>query len=301
MSEHLIGRLVQTSTKNNYRKGPCACGSCSVFTPWSYCNSTNDIRDWSYATDTCCGGFCTSQPRCAPPNKDECSIGLSKRKQDPLVYHGWDKNAPNLKCVYNLDKIDTIAQVNNFENKFGKNNIVKEKFCTQKVNTCTKDMKECSRLKSIGEGGNECRRWFESQPTHIQDATMQNYCLSSNTEDCKCVNRAETDKYQKLKGIHSINDGCWYTACANRSKYLVPSHLVDPVCPDKMCQVIYDIIGHGDVSIYENDIVCNFGESTDDNNNVQENESLKFIYIYKYEIIVSVILVILLVFMFMLF
>jgi len=122
-------------------------------------------------------------------------------------------------------------------------------------------MKECSRLKSIGEGGNECRMWFEKQNPNIQDATIQNYCLRHNTEDCKCINRADNTTYQAMKGAHSINDGCWYTPCANRSgKYLIPTNLVKPTCPDKLCQVLFDIIEDGNVSIdhVQNDIVCKF-------------------------------------------
>jgi hypothetical protein len=90
---------------------------------------------------------------------------------------------------------------------------------------------------------------------------MQNYCLRHNTEDCKCINRANNSAYQVMKGTHLINDGCWYTACANRSgKYLVPTQLVNPNCPDKMCQVLFDIIKTGDVSIdhVQNDIMCKF-------------------------------------------
>jgi hypothetical protein len=225
------------------------------------CHTTNNIRDWQVGSDSCCGGFCTSQPRCAHPDRDECEIGRSSKGQDPLIYYGWDKQSPNLKCIYNIDNIDTRAQVLAYKGKFGENNDIEAKYCTQKVNTCPKGMRECSRLKSIGEGGNECRMWFESQPTYVQDATMQNYCLRHNTEDCKCINRADNSAYQAMKGAHSINDGCWYTACANRSgKYLVPTQLTNPTCPDKMCQVLFDIIKDGDVSIdhVQNDIVCQF-------------------------------------------
>lgn len=261
MGEHVVGRLVQTSQKQQYQPGDCRCFHCSAFSARVPCHSTHNITDWQIATDSCCGGFCTSQPRCAHPDRDECEIGRSTQGQDPLIYYGWDKQAPNLKCIYNLDKIDTRAQVLAYKDKFGENNDIEAKYCTQKVNKCPKGMNECSRLKSIGEGGNECRIWFERQPIHVKDATMQNYCLRHNTEDCKCINRAENTAYQAMKGAHSINDGCWYTACANRSgKYLVPTQLTNPTCPDKMCQVIFDIIEDGNVSIdhVQNDIVCQF-------------------------------------------
>jgi hypothetical protein len=260
MSEHIIGRLVQTSKSHQYQPGDCRCFHCSAFSPRIPCNTTNNIRDWQVGVDNCCGGFCTTQPRCVHPDRNECEIGRSSKGQDPLIFYGWDKKAPNIQCVYNLDKIDTRKQVLAYTDKFGENNDIEAQYCTQKVKSCPKGMKECSRLKSIGEGGDECRKWFEKQPTFIKNATMQNYCLRHNTEDCKCINRSENQAYQAMKGAHSINDGCWYTACANKSKYLVPPHLINPECPDKLCQVLYDIIDTGNVSIdnVQNDIVCKF-------------------------------------------
>lgn len=313
MGEHVVGRLVQTSQKHQYQPGDCRCFHCSAFSARVPCHSTHNIRDWQVGTDSCCGGFCTSQPRCAHPDRDECELGRSSKNEDPLVYYGWDKQAPNLKCIYNLDKIDTRTQVLAYKDKFGENNDIEAKYCTQKVNTCTKGVNECSRLKSIGEGGNECRMWFEKQPAHIRDATMQNYCLRHNTEDCKCINRADNSAYQAMKGAHSINDGCWYSACANRGKYLVPTQLNNPTCPDKMCQVLFDIIEDGNVSIdhVQNDIVCKFDQPpntptptpptpptptpptppTPDTNSV-EKTFIEFAKRYKYELLAIAILLI---------
>lgn len=315
MGEHVVGRLVQLSQKHQYQPGECRCFHCSAFTPKMRCNKTNNIWDWQVGTNTCCGGFCTAQPRCVHPDRDECRIGFSSKNQDPLLSFGWDGNAPRLKCVYNLDQIDTRSQVLAYKDKFGENNDVESKYCTQKVATCPSGMKECSRLKSIGEGGNECRTWFEKQPAHIQDATIQNYCLHNKTEDCKCVNRGESDVYNAMKGAHSINDGCWFNACANRSgKYLVPTQLVNPKCPDKICQVLFDIIKDGNVSIdhVQNDIVCKFDRHpsepskplppTNPNPEPPQPEPKKtfldFALRYKYElIIISILAVILLVVM----
>ena len=175
-------------------------------------------------------------------------------------------------------------------------------------------MKECSRLKSIGEGGNECRKWFEKQPSHVQDATIQNYCLRHNTEDCKCINRGYNRSYQAMKGAHAINDGCWYSACANRSgKYLVPSQLANPSCPDNLCQVLFDIVEDGNVSIdhVQNDITCKFDRNPPEPSSkpappkptpndpdppvlIPENTFFDFANKYRYELIASAILVVLL-------
>jgi len=310
MGEHIIGRLIQRSQKHQYQPGDCRCFHCSAFSEKVPCHKTNNISDWIVGSDTCCGGFCMSQNRCVHPDRDECEIGRSSKKQDPLIFYGWDNKAPNLKCVYDLEKIDTREQVLAYKDKFGENNDIEAKYCTQKVTSCPNGMKECSRLKSIGEGGNECRMWFERQPNHIKDATIQNYCLRHNTEDCKCVNRADSSTYQAMKGAHSINDGCWYTSCANKSgKYLVPSQLVNPSCPDKLCQVLFDIIKTGNVSIdhVKNDIVCNFNKDpskpidvkpnpikpdNDKNDELKLTDSLiQFIKQYRYELLSVVILI----------
>ena len=265
MGEHITGRLVQTSQTNQYLPGEqsCDCFYCTAFTEKVPCQTTQNIQDWEIGTNSCCSGFCTSQPTCAKPERAECDIGRSSNDLDPLISFGWDREAPNLKCVYNLDDIDTRAQVLAYQDKFGENSDIEAKYCIQKVSECPEGMNECSRLKSIGEGGNECRVWFESQEPNIKDATILNYCLLHNTEDCKCVNRADDPVYQSAKAGHSINDGCWYTACAGSGKYLVPSQLANPTCPDKMCQVLYDIYQDGNVDLdnIQNDIVCQFDDS----------------------------------------
>jgi len=265
MGEHIVGRLIQTSQKHQYQPGECRCFHCSAFSSRIPCLKTKNVEDWQIGSDPCCGGFCTAQPRCVHPDRDECNIGLSSKGANPLIEVEWDKKAPSLKCVYNIENIDSRNQLLAFNDKFGINNDLEAKYCTQKVTTCPNQMKECSRLKSIGEGGNECRMWFEKQPNNIRDATIQNYCLKNNTEDCKCAKRSENSTYNAMKGAHAINDGCWFSACANTSgNYLVPSNLINPQCPDKLCQVLFDIIKDGNVSIdnVQNDIECDFKPSS---------------------------------------
>lgn len=267
MGEHIIGRLVQTNQKHKYQPGEdvCDCFHCTIFTKKRPCDITNGVKDWQLPDSdqsSCCYGLCNHQPVCVHPDRDECYIGLGSNKEDPLISYDWDERAPNLKCVYNLDDINTREQILKFQDKFGVNDDIEMKYCTQKVTTCPDQMKYCSRLKSIGEGGDECRKWFEKQPIHIQDATIQNYCLRNNTEDCKCVNRAKFDAYRTTKGSYPFSDGCWYTPCANKSgQYLVPSQLVKPKCPDNVCTQVYEFVKTRDISLdnIKNDIMCDFG------------------------------------------
>lgn len=262
MGEHIIGRLDQKNRKNLYEPGGdvCTCGYCSAFTGRRSCEKTNNISDWEIDSRPCCGGICQSQPLCVHPDRDECFIGNDENKASPLLSYQWDGRAPRLKCTYDLNKISTRNQVQNFTDKFGLNNDVMAKFCTQKVTTCPFGLKECSRLKSTTSEGDECRQWFEAQSSHVQDAAIQSYCLKNNTPDCDCVNRFQSSVYNALKGAHIINDGCWYTPCTTRAKNLIPSQLLNPTCPDKMCQQIYDIVNAGNVTIkdVENVINCDF-------------------------------------------
>jgi hypothetical protein len=116
-----------------------------------------------------------------------------------------------------------------------------------------------------------------------------------------------------MKGAHAINDGCWFTACANRSgKYLVPTQLTNPACPDKLCQVLFDIIEDGNVSIdhVQNDIVCTFDKNpskpskpiqpqpqpTPNGPPTSESEKLiDFVRRYKYDLLAIAILIIVLI------
>jgi hypothetical protein len=125
-------------------------------------------------------------------------------------------------------------------------------------------MNECSRLKSTGLDGSECRNWFSKLTPSQRDSIISSYCLENNTDDCKCVNRNFYESYQRLKSINPYNDGCWYVHCTDSQKNLIPSHLLDPECPDNICQVIFDIYDTGNVTFddVKNDINCNFSNET---------------------------------------
>jgi len=264
MGEHIIGRLLQTSKNLKYQPGAdvCDCFKCTIFTSERPCSKTNGVSDWSIddPDKTCCGGLCRPQPVCVHPDPGECFIGLDKNAIDPLIRVEWDKEAPRLKCQYDLNKINTFSQVQAFTDKYGVNNNLESRYCTQKVTACPDGLKECSRLISTGEGGDACRAWFQAQTDSVKDATIQDYCLRNNTEDCKCVNRSTQDSYRSMKGFKAVNDGCWFVPCANPSRYLVPSQLKHAKCPENMCKVVFDFIKTGNVAFNDvkNDVNCAF-------------------------------------------
>lgn len=260
MPEHIYGYTTQTTKNSPYISGECSCGSCSAFTHYVGCKEVEGVRDWRIADQKCCGQLCTSQDLCVHKDNSMCSIGTDKTGQNPLTHVSWNREAPALKCQFDLAKINTKAQVDNFKDKFGNNSALMSKFCTQKVEECPDKIKGCSRLMSTGDGSDICRAWFQGQSNATKDAMIQSYCIHNNTDDCKCINRANNDVYNAVKPGKIINDGCWFTPCANASKFLVPSNLHNPTCPSNVCDVIYNIVEDRDVDISDitNEVECDF-------------------------------------------
>ena len=156
--EFIHGYTTQTNKSNSYISSHlCKCGKCSSFTREVPCWEYKGIRDWNIGNIRCCKGFCTSQNRCAKIDVDQCIIGNSSLGKNPVVDVSWNKKAPSVDCKYKLSDIDTVNQVNNFINKFGVNNQLMDKFCSQKVSQCPNEG-SCSRLKSRADGGNLWQR-----------------------------------------------------------------------------------------------------------------------------------------------
>ncbi len=294
MSEQIIAKTIQNDfNRLKYQPGKdfCACGVCSIFTNVRGCESVDGIRDYEifdHPDSECCGGLCVRQPVCSRADPLSCNIGLGKNGENPLIKYGWDNKAPNIKCIFDLRKINTKEQLNNFNNKFGIDNNVEAHYCTQKVNSCVPGVKECSRLFSIGEGSTECNNWFENLSSENQDAVMNNYCRTYNTSECKCVNRFNENSYKAMKGYKSFNDGCWYSPCIDENKNFIPSHLKNPTCPDKICQQLYEFINDQNINVdnIKEDINCDFSNVPHNqthvngsNVNGSSKDNMKYIFI----------------------
>jgi hypothetical protein len=293
----VFGEITPTTPGSTYIAAPnleCTCLACSAFTPTQKCYIRDGISDIQTGWATCCGGFCTAQPICAGPNLEECKIGLNSKSQDPLCYVSWNKVAPNQKCFFNLEKIDTLKQVSKFTNKFGLNNEVNNNYCFSKVSNCPDGLNECSRIKSLDEGNLECKLWFESLPPSSQDAYMQYYCTKNKTKECDCVLRSESSTFQIMKGMHGYNDGCWFLPCSDSLKYFIPSNLKNPTCPNNICQIIIDVANAGNVNIddIKNDLTCNFDPQPHPNPDSFWEKLIKELEKYKIEIFFVIFLII---------
>lgn len=271
MTSRINGFTVQKVVNKGYVTNQgCDCFQCGPTTDRLECNLTDGVKDWNYADEKCCQAplvTCPPRKKCSKPNPAECDIGFDSHKRDPLTRVTWNGSSPNLRCVYDIDKINTLEQIDNFKQKFsnsGDYNAVLANYCKQSSDTCFidpetgKNMPKCSRLKSTGRDGELCRGWFNQQSKAVQDTVVQNYCAVNNTPDCKCVNRAQNDVYRSLKVGKVINDGCWFTPCANPQSYLQTTEVENPTCPSNFCDVIYNIIKDRDVTIdnIKNDVNC---------------------------------------------
>lgn len=266
MSDNLIMRKTQKAINTYYIPGAKNCERpCSVFTDVPPCYKTEGIDDWNYGWMDC--GLCAAQKLCAAPSRLEGFIGYDSQNNDPLVSVLWDEEAPNIKCRYNVDKINKYSQLQEFKKKWGSTvpDPIMQAFCGQPVDpkTCPAGLSSCSRLKSTAEGSNECRTWYGNlKDDHARDAINNSYCFRHKTDDCKCVNRSLSSEYNYLKKGNPMNDKCWYVPCANPSRYFIPAELTEGSCPENVCSQVIEIYKNRDVYMYDNDLICNFGTSS---------------------------------------
>ena len=259
MTTLVNGYTTQKSKKTRYDTGqPCGCFKCSWATEKLTCGQTDLKDDWNYGHETCCLPFCPDKALCAKPNPEECDIGVDSHDRNSLIKATWNDKGPNLKCVFDVDRINTLEQIKNFKEKFGESedyNSVVGNYCQESSNTCIIDpqtgikMDKCSRLKSTGKDGELCRSWFGKQSENVKDTLVQNYCGLYNTPDCKCVNRSQNSVYQDLKIGKNINDGCWFLPCSNPQTYLTTQDVRNPKCPENFCNIVYNVMSNNNVTI----------------------------------------------------
>jgi hypothetical protein len=268
MSNLITGKKIH---KNGIIYSPgektCLCGQCSLFTSIKNC----DKDDYILHYQSCCLGFCPSQPICFKKNSNDCFIGKNSLQQDPFVKSKLKEknNFFYIHCKYDPDKISTLEQIKKFSNKFPKQkdelNFLISKFCLFSEN-------DTNNLKSLNEKGKFCRYWFSNQSNKFQNFLMREYCLRNNNKICQCINRDKNPEYHKLKKFHPYDDRCWFKPCSNNSEFFVP-HSSQKKCPKKICQITYDILNANDVKIDKNILSCNFSEleSLDKSNNSNSN------------------------------
>lgn len=293
-SQDLVyGYGTQTSTKIHYL--PPA-QSCAPFQSHADCDLNPNAaggmsNDWTFGWSTCCLGFCPSKRKCARVDKAECDIGRDILNRDPLIDIKWNGTAPKIRCAYNVHKINTLVQLNNFVSKNGTGNeydSIMKTFCALPSHVCPPDpetgkpMNKCSKLLSLDSEGSRCRSWAAQQNSGVVDAVKNDYCLHNlDSPDCRCINRIYNPLYTAVKADNPFADACWFVPCST-STYLTTSEITEGSqnCPTNICQVIYDLSNNKDVLVKDNNnnIKCDFssfnknGTNGTNGNTGQSNE-----------------------------
>lgn len=130
--------------------------------------------------------------------------------------------------------------------------------CMRPASSCPLQLGSCSQVKGLdGDTSEKCRKWFENKSKADRSALAESYCFKYDTEDCRCINRMYNEDYKILKAGNPIADKCWYLPCSNPDHYFLTSEDEEGTCPDKVCEVVYDIYKDRDVNILKNNVVCN--------------------------------------------
>lgn len=269
MAPHnLVVRKKQTNHRNQYQSHKCSEEYLYSY-PTSPCGKSGGILDYTTGKVSC-GATHPIQYMCSRPNKEECDVGNNEFGTNPLELYTWDTSgAPNLKCVLDINKITTADQVKKFKELFSDESYdsMMNTFCTRRAtkDNCEPGLTTCTQFKTTDEEGRLCREWLSYRPMIEHDLTLEEACVTKDTDDCKCINRTKDPAYDKLKILGSyMNDNCWYKLCSNENSiYLVPDRLANRPCTANVCQQIIDAHANGSVNIADNinSMTCNFDKN----------------------------------------
>jgi hypothetical protein len=266
MARHVITLFKeQKSRSSTYLGHGCSEYIFYCIEPTVPCGYTGGVRDLKVG-DHSCGWGCSTQNICLKPDIAEAYIGKSSRGLDPLISILWDVQPPNLRCVYDLDRIDTVSQINTLKRLFPNEQVnhIMRAFCTQKSTKCPDSRSECSKLKSLDESGSICREWLSNLPSEeARDSVRREYCIHNNTEDCKCINRTKYADYTSIEnGMFpqlSSSSRCWYKPCEDNSNLLLEMEQKQE-CIANVCQTIIEAHAQGNININNNtsSLNCSF-------------------------------------------
>ena len=282
--KNAIGTRKQTSTRLTWENPqPCNCGHCTAGTKRiDKCPvDKNGIENWNFGYTSCCF-TCPSQIRCAYADDKECRIGKSVNGVDPLISAEWDGEAPNLKCTFKKDDINTVEQLEEFKRLFNEEEYTKLTIdvCSAQSNICMGDMKQCSMLTSTSELGKYCRE-FTYGNEHLYKVIAENYCFTHNTKDCDCINRYDNAVYKTTKSAYPFEDSCWYAPCADYEHHLVPHEMRNKNCPTSMCGsfTMIDRVG-GQVAMTDNNSIIRCNSDHDQTSETTTiNDTIKLQYV----------------------
>jgi len=226
------------------------------------CRWSGTYTDWQY-----------SGSRCTPPNEDQCreSVGFSEAglplyiEGSAAFRDGWPNpggGAKTLFCTYDLNRIDTIQQRDNWLQNFQADGddayLVMRAVCGE-----VDPGQDKTRIYTEPT----CQLWYSSL-SDIKKDDVGNYICNRNPqpnlEECRCLNRENDSTYQVIQGGQWGSDACWWEPCRNPDRYHVPSTLQEiEECPNacrSIIQVVNDIGGSVVIDNLTQDVKCDFNE-----------------------------------------
>ncbi|UNA01268.1 hypothetical protein [Red seabream iridovirus] len=248
-------------------EAPCACFQCSAFSRRVECPMNNGVRDWELDQVSCCGGLCTAQPTCMHASTKDGDIGMSTGGKNPVTGAAFYGRAPQLAVTYDLKYVDTVNQLRRVHAMYGQRGDNSTGLLAMASQFCSVPVKngDGSIVSRINDPNSDdwCSKWYHGLSPSDSDAFIQRYCTRNPTsKDCACAMRSRDPLYDKVKAMKVFNDGCWYSPCADSVGQLLPNAVRNPTCPSNVCQVAYQIIDTGSVTIEDvkNIINCNFDD-----------------------------------------
>ena len=188
------------------------------------------------------GGLCWGPVICANPSADQCpAIGKTPPSKDPV-------------CSYNIGDFQSSADVLTWTDTFGETTAddqIMTYFCSGTTSgACPDGRASCSRLIGNARDSQLCKEWAQDHPAAAEQASSL-YCQDNpSAPDCSCINRNNDATYQRVKGNipSDIPDSCWFEACSDPTRNLIPATLKAVECPRDTCSRIaeplkgYDLI-----------------------------------------------------------
>lgn len=199
-----------------------------------------------------------------------------------------------VKCTYNINTINTPKKMETFLDIWKNNDVdaeninpkdrqdnqdalfkVMQNYCSQiQTENCLPDpdtlepIKRCSRKFTVNE--KICTQWYNDLEPKLKDTFNQVVCkqdktkgdatnLDTDIRECKCINRDRYVTYKTTGKAQPINDGCWWLPCKNPGVNLISSDVLNPQCPDNICETainISDVNETVTINDIKNNIIC---------------------------------------------
>ena len=169
-------------------------------------------------------------------------------------------------CQYPLAAFKTAADINTFATLESSAEDIRTKvmpeFCKQTSTDCSNGEATCSRFLDLSADGAKCRTWALANPEQAQVPKAE-YCLANpNTPECACFSRIHDPMYKFLKQGNPFVDSCWYEKCSGQDgmPHLIPSDLMNPVCPENYCGILVQLYENTDISLEDLNfnLTCDF-------------------------------------------